>query len=39
MKSLSIMAEIKIIYKIGSLTHIIKCVSAKIAGRNKMVGK
>ena len=31
MKSTFIMAEIKVIYKMGSFIHIVKCVSAKIA--------
>ena len=36
MKSTFIMAEIKIVCKMGSFIHIFKCISAKIAGKIKL---
>ena len=37
MKSTFIMAEIKIVCKMGSFIHIFKCISAKIAGKIRLL--
>ena len=36
MNSTFIMAEIKIVWKIGSFIHVFKCISAKIAGKIRL---
>ena len=36
MKSTFIMAEINIVWKIGSFIHVFKCISAKIAGKVRL---
>ena len=37
MKSTFIMAEIKIVSKMGSFIHVYKCISAKIAGEIRLL--
>ena len=37
MKSTFIMAEIKSVYKMGSFIQVYKCISAKIAGKIRLV--
>ena len=32
------MAEIKIVWKMGSFMHVFKCISAKIAGKIRLSG-